>query len=147
MISNNDKFLEAISFVSNLTGTPTRKILSKKRDIDYVVPRHFLRYYLRKIFDMKLQSIGGFTNSHHATVIHSIKFVNDYSLFDKTYRSYKNSIDDLKESDVENKLISESLRLKVEVMEIIKRKNSYDFKCNQLLNLIQKENESSRTIK
>jgi len=96
---------------------------------------------------MRFRIIGELTNCHHATVIHSIKFVNDYSIFDKTVKGYKDIVDNLSDESFEDKYLRDYLKLKEEVIEILDKKNSNHFKCSQLLTLINKENESSRAIK
>ena len=92
-MQSSDAFLEAISFVSNLTGVPQIDIMKKSRERNLVVSRHFLRYYLRRNFEMTFKEVGDLTNGHHSSVIHSVRYVEDYSLFDKTYKLYKESID------------------------------------------------------
>ena len=125
---NWDNFQEAISFITNLTGVDEADMLSKSRFRDGVVAKHFLRYYLRENFNMTYEMIGELTNCHHATVIHSLKYVKDYSLYDKTYRLYKSSIDTnvLDVETTERELIT----------SILYKRKSNEFKCNAILSLI-----------
>ena len=115
-------------------------MLSKKRNSDYVIARHFLGYYLRKHTELTLKEVGSVTNSHHATVIHSVSSVNEWYLFDKTFRLYKESID--------NKCLVKPLTLRGLINQIIRSQKSSNSKCDLIMELIKKENdESSRTIK
>ena len=64
--TNRDNLVEALSFVSELTGVKEVDIISKGRFRDNVVARHFVRYYLRKNFDMTLESIGDLSKVLHS---------------------------------------------------------------------------------
>jgi len=129
--------IEALSFVSNLTGVSEANILSKKRNRDYSVARHFLRYYLRKNSKMTLKEVGSITSSHHATVIHSVQFVHDYSEYDTTFKLYKDCID--------RRVLVKPLTSRDLVSQIIRSQKSSHAKCNLIMELITKEkNESSR---
>lgn len=136
--TNRDNFVEAISFVSELTGVNEIDMMSKRRVRDHVVARHFLRYYLRKNFNMTYESIGDLTNGHHASVIHSVKYVEDYSLYDRTYKLYKESIDDRFKPD--------KITTRDRVYRILSSNKNKEFKCNAIIALIREENESERTI-
>ena len=125
---NWDNLHEAIGFITNLTGVDEADMLSKSRQRDGVVAKHFLRYYLRENFNMTYEMIGNLTNCHHATVIHSLKYVKDYSLYDKTYRLYKDSIDTN---------VLGIIRTDREIItSILYKRKSNEFKCNAILALI-----------
>lgn len=129
MITNDAKFREAINFVSELTGTPIKDMLSPRRFKDAAVGRHFFRYYLRRNYSMPYQKIADYTKSNHATVINSIKYVENYSLFDKTYKEYKDRIDD--------RYLHNCLTRRDKVMKILKAKGGFEFRCNKILELIK----------
>lgn len=136
---NSDNLVEALSFVSELTGVKEVDIMSKGRYRDNVVARHFVRYYLRKNFNMTFESIGDLTKGHHASVIHSVKYVEDYSLYDKTYRMYKESID--------NRFVAKKFTTRDRIYRILSSNKNKEFKCNAILALIQEKNESERAVK
>jgi len=136
--TSRDNFVEALSFVSELTGVKEIDIMSKTRFRDFVVARHFVRYYMRKNFGMTLESIGDLTNGHHASVIHSVKYVEDYSLYDKTYKLYKESID--------SRYMPSKLTTRDRVYRILSSGKNKEFKCNAVLALIRELNESQGTI-
>tara|TARA_B110000967_G_scaffold128632_1_gene131391 strand:+ start:7956 stop:8357 length:402 start_codon:yes stop_codon:yes gene_type:complete len=128
-MQSSDAFLEAISFVSDLTGVPQVDIMKKSRARNVVVSRHFLRYYLRRNCNMTLQKVGGLTNGHHASVIHSVKYVEDYSLFDKTYKLYKESIDAM--------VFTQKITPREKITKVLVSQRNNEFKCNAILEIVQ----------
>ena len=136
MMTKNDMFLEAISFVSELTGVPKNNIMSKRRFRDAIVSKHFLRYYLRKNFNMTQTKIGLLTNCSHSNAYHSIKYVLDYSMFDETYKMYKESID--------RKYLSSPTTKREVVLKILNSHRTNEFKCNEILKLIKQADESNK---
>ena len=83
-------------------------------------------------------AIGKLTQGHHASILHSIKYVEDYSLFDKTYNLYKESID--------SKVLVSSVTKREEIYKILSSTKNKEFKCNAILALMKKENESFNSI-
>ena len=128
-MQSSDAFLEAISFVSNLTGVPQIDIMKKSRERNLVVSRHFLRYYLRRNFEMTFKEVGDLTNGHHSSVIHSVRYVEDYSLFDKTYKLYKESID--------ARVFVQKLTPREKVTKVLVSTRNNEFKCNAILEIVQ----------
>tara|TARA_R110001606_G_scaffold280106_1_gene428623 strand:- start:271 stop:672 length:402 start_codon:yes stop_codon:yes gene_type:complete len=128
-MQSSDAFLEAISFVSNLTGVPQIDIMKKSRERNLVVSRHFLRYYLRRNFEMTFKEVGDLTNGHHSSVIHSVRYVEDYSLFDKTYKLYKESID--------ARVFVQKLTPRDKVTKVLVSTRNNEFKCNAILEIVQ----------
>tara|TARA_R110002153_G_C12899283_1_gene451968 strand:+ start:4 stop:411 length:408 start_codon:yes stop_codon:yes gene_type:complete len=128
-MQSSDSFLEAISFVSNLTGVPQMDIMKKSRERDLVVSRHFLRYYLRRNCKMTFKEVGDLTNGHHSSVIHSVRYVEDYSLFDKTYKLYKESID--------AKVFVQKLTPREKITKVLVSQRNNEFKCNAILEVVQ----------
>ena len=128
-MQSSDAFLEAISFVSNLTGVPQIDIMKKSRERDLVVSRHFLRYYLRRNFEMTFKEVGDLTNGHHSSVIHSVRYVEDYSLFDKTYKLYKESID--------ARVFVQKLTPREKITKVLVSARNNEFKCNAILEIVQ----------
>tara|TARA_B110000977_G_scaffold173020_1_gene225850 strand:+ start:2593 stop:2994 length:402 start_codon:yes stop_codon:yes gene_type:complete len=128
-MQSSDAFLEAISFVSNLTGVPQIDIMKKSRERNLVVSRHFLRYYLRRNFEMTFKEVGDLTNGHHSSVIHSVRYVEDYSLFDKTYKLYKESID--------ARVFVQKLTPREKITKVLVSARNNEFKCNAILEIVQ----------
>jgi len=128
-MQSSDAFLEAISFVSNLTGVPQIDIMKKSRERNLVVSRHFLRYYLRRNFEMTFKEVGDLTNGHHSSVIHSVRYVEDYSLFDKTYKLYKESID--------ARVFVQKLTPREKITKVLVSTRNNEFKCNAILEIVQ----------
>lgn len=52
-------------------------IKSRCRKREYVLVRQFAEYFMRKSTTMSLEAIGSHFNHDHATVLHSIRTVND----------------------------------------------------------------------
>jgi hypothetical protein len=128
-MQNSDAFLDAISFVSNITGVPQVDIMKSGRQRDSVVSRHFLRYYLRRNCKMTFKEIGDLTNGHHSSVIHSVRYVEDYSLFDKTYKLYKESID--------ARVFVHKLTPREKITKVLVSQRNNEFKCNAILEIIK----------
>tara|TARA_R110002096_G_scaffold111202_2_gene242812 strand:- start:695 stop:1096 length:402 start_codon:yes stop_codon:yes gene_type:complete len=123
--------VEALTFVSKLTGELQGNILSKGRKRDYVVARHLLRYYLRKHTKMTLAAIGKVTDSRHATVIHSVKYVYEYAEVSPSFKAYKDSID--------SKSLIEPQEVRDLVTLIIKSQKGTQEKCDLIMAIINKE--------
>tara|TARA_R110002020_G_scaffold153128_7_gene332279 strand:+ start:283 stop:708 length:426 start_codon:yes stop_codon:yes gene_type:complete len=134
VMTRQEEFDNALSFVSELMGVAEIDIVSKSRDRDIAVARHFVRYYLRSKCKMTFQMIADFTNSNHATVIHSVKYVHDCSAFDKVYRLYKESID--------SGILSNVTSLREKISSILRAKNCTEFKVNSLILLIKENIEN-----
>ncbi len=77
--------------VSEQFGVPTSDILSKKRDKNYVLPRHVFIYLAKKHTDSTQKVIGQFLGGlDHSSVIHGIRSIEDKI---KTDDSLRNTID------------------------------------------------------
>jgi len=119
----------ALDFVSELTSVSREDIMSKSRERETSVARHFLRYFLRTRFNMSYQSIAWYTNSNHATAMHSVKYVNECTVYDKVYRMYKESID--------RGVIYNGRGFRERVVKILKSKRNTEFKTNELVDLLE----------
>lgn len=145
-MERSDIEIEAIEFVSNLTGVPSTDILSVSREDDVIVSRHLFRYYLKMNSKMTLKEIGAATfslnakTSRHAIAIHSVKTVNSCATYDRTYKRYKEAID--------NKELDLAILPRVAISRILRRQMNNQMKCNALLELFKtEEDESDRTSK
>ena len=77
--------------VSEQFGVPTSDILSKKRDKNYVLPRHVFIYLAKKHTDSTQKVIGQFLGGlDHSSVIHGIRSIEDKI---KTDDNLRNTID------------------------------------------------------
>lgn len=80
-----------LQMVSEQFGVPTSDILSRKRDKNYVLPRHVFIYLAKKHTDSTQKVIGQFLGGlDHSSVIHGIRSIEDKI---KTDESLKNTID------------------------------------------------------
>lgn len=58
-------------------GVPSETALTKRRFNDTMLYKHALRFAIRTVTGMPFANIGKMLNCDHATVMHSVKFVND----------------------------------------------------------------------
>ena len=56
---------------------------SKSRKTDVVLGRQMAMYLVRKHTNMSLSRIGSFFNKDHATVLHSVKVIDNYMFYHK----------------------------------------------------------------
>lgn len=140
MITNRheNKLCEALSFVSNLTSINEKEIVSKNRNKEVVMARHLTRYYLRIHYNFSLQVIGKLTNGHHASVIHSVDYINDCAKFDRSLNSFKNKIDAIY-------LIPEQSTTRMKVLDVLNSKKNVNIMCNRILEIIKESNEQYAT--
>jgi hypothetical protein len=98
-MTDEELVMDAVHFVQTLTGlndidpfkiNPKTKKHSRSRNL--VVARHLIRYYLVKRFKLGWSYVGRITNCDHATVIWSIKYVDDLASYDKGFSMYKSAI-------------------------------------------------------
>ena len=93
--SRNDEFFKMnlrsedqraiIKAAADYWGVPYEATFSKRRFRQIQEFKHAFRFTLRCATSMSLQSIGKMLNCDHATVMHSIKYVEDSILADPTY--------------------------------------------------------------
>ena len=76
-------------------------------------------------------------NKHHATIIHSIKFINDYSSYDPYIRMLKDSID--------NKFKPDHFSFRKEIMKCIKSQTTDSSKAENILTLFHQYAKRSLT--
>ena len=77
-----------LQMVSEQFGVPTSDILSKKRDKNYVLPRHVFIYLAKKHTDSTQKVIGQFLGGlDHSSVIHGIRSIEDKIKTDETLRN------------------------------------------------------------
>jgi chromosomal replication initiation ATPase DnaA len=68
-------------------GVPIETALTKRRFTEAVNCKHAFRFAIRTVTGMKMEGIGALLNCDHASVSHSLKFVNDTKIGDKQYYS------------------------------------------------------------
>lgn len=136
ILSKKEEFSYGLEFISELVGVSSIDVLSKTRARDIMIARHFLRYYLRTRCSFTFEEIGKLTLCNHATVIHSVRYVEDVAQFDKLYALYKDSID--------RGVLKTNSDIRVGISRILKARRSNEFKCNALISLLnEKLNEQS----
>lgn len=66
-------------------GIETEAALTKKRNVDLMNYKHAIRYALRSVTNMPYKKLGKMLNCNHATVMHSMYYVEDCSLTNTAY--------------------------------------------------------------
>lgn len=117
-----------LDFISELIGVSSIDIMGKTRLRDAVIARHFLRYYLKKKCYFTYSEIGRMTGCNHATVIHSVRYIDEVTEYDKLYRLYKDSID--------RGVLKTNSDIRVGISRILGARRSNEFKCNALISLL-----------
>tara|TARA_R100001244_G_scaffold44462_1_gene40345 strand:+ start:78 stop:527 length:450 start_codon:yes stop_codon:yes gene_type:complete len=80
--------------IENTFNLVWKDIKSKSRKLEIIEARRLYCVILRDVFGLSLQKIGDLANTHHATVIHSIKMHNIYSNLYKGYDGHYKRIKD-----------------------------------------------------
>ena len=92
-------------------------VTSKSRRKKIMESRRLYCALLRNIFLLPLQTIGKLTNTHHASVLHTIKQHNDYS---EIYKGYDKDYEHIKESLIDKN----SLTYFLDELSYLERKKS-----------------------
>tara|TARA_R110000787_G_scaffold238555_1_gene344787 strand:- start:314 stop:775 length:462 start_codon:yes stop_codon:yes gene_type:complete len=128
---NNKKYVPfCIGLVSELMGVSLKE-MKVSRVRDRTLARHLLHYALRSKTTLTLEEIGKITNKNHATVIHSVRYINDASENDVYISTLKNCIDNEKASPIfasrnlftESSIVNRSVPVRVEEIIRIVLKN------------------------
>lgn len=110
------------------------EIVSRKRN--FVEARAIYYKLLRELSGMTLHAIADTVNKDHATILHSLKSVDDWMRYDtKLANKYKNilyAIDNIDDTDF-NGLRYENIMLNLKIDELTKRLSS-----NRLYDLMDK---------
>lgn len=87
---NKEKHIEGISrIVFNYFNIPLEMIKEKNRNREFIVARQFTAYFIRKeLAKITLKEIGSVFNLNHATVIHSLRNINDLVDVDSEYQKW-----------------------------------------------------------
>ena len=113
-----EKFKKIIEFETGVNV----EIVSRKRN--FVEARAIYYKLLRDISNMTLQAIGDTVNRDHATILHSLKSVDDWMKYDtKLSGKYKNilyAIDNIGDSDMNN-LRYDNMMLNLRIEELEKK--------------------------
>tara|TARA_R110000803_G_scaffold37575_2_gene80964 strand:- start:2316 stop:2726 length:411 start_codon:yes stop_codon:yes gene_type:complete len=109
-----------------------KTICSKSRRVKIIEARRLYCALLRNIFELPLQSIGKLTNTHHATIIHSVK---QYKTYAELYNGYDNDYEEIKASLIDETSMSYFL----DEMTHLERKKKILQKQIDNLILIQKQ--------
>ena len=77
------------------------------------------------------------TGCNHATVIHSVKYIEECAAYDKLYSLYKDSID--------RGVLKTNSDIRMGIKRILNANRSNEFKCNALISLLNERiSEKSR---
>ncbi len=84
----NDNYVPILcSILHSITGVSSKDILSRSRKREYVVPRYVIIHILR-MEGKTLQYIGKLINNqHHATILHSVRCVEDWLNYPDYYKA------------------------------------------------------------
>ena len=88
---------------------------------------------LRNIFMLPLETIGKLTNTHHASVLHTIKQHNDYS---EIYKGYDKNYENIKEALIDKSSLTYFMD---ELSYLERKKNKIQQQIDNLI-LIQNQN-------
>ena len=90
MYMNYNAHVENISrLVFSYFNVPLEKIKVNNRKAQVIRAKQFTAYFLkREIYKITLEEIGKVFNRDHATMIHSIRKINDLIEVDAEYRTY-----------------------------------------------------------
>ena len=108
-------------------GMEWKIICSKSRKREVMEARRLYCALLRNIFLLPLQTIGNLTNTHHASVIHTIKQHNDYS---EIYKGYDKDYEDIKETLIDRNSLAYFLD---ELSYLERKKNKIQSQIDNLI--------------
>ena len=84
--NNNPSINSIVSAVVKVTGVEFNKVQSSSRRRNFVNARHLFCYFARKRTKLSFQEIGGIINRDHATIIHSVRNVEDLLSYDREFK-------------------------------------------------------------
>ena len=126
----NERIKKEICDIYNLEW---ETVCSKSRKRKIMEARRLYCALLRNIFFLPFQAIGKLTNTHHASVIHSIK---QYDIFSEIYKGYDKNYESIKESLIDEN----SLTYFLDELSYLERKKKII--QNQIDNLILIKNQT-----
>tara|TARA_R110002020_G_scaffold434629_1_gene644753 strand:- start:170 stop:604 length:435 start_codon:yes stop_codon:yes gene_type:complete len=128
-----------ISNIERLYKIKWSAIVSKSRKVELIEARRLYCALLRNVFGLSLQVIGKMVNTHHASVIHSIKMHDNYS---EIYSGYDDNYNEIKETLVDKESLAYFLD---ELKHLEKMKNKIQIQIDSLVkkkanNILTKNN-------
>lgn len=132
-----NEFNDAVEWVADLLQIKPELLSKKSRNKTSVMARHSLAYYLRRHTDFPLEYIGTMMGKHHATIIHSIKFINDYSAYDSYIKMLKESID--------HKYKPDHFSFRKEILKVLKSPTTDASKAENIITLFHRYAKKSLT--
>jgi hypothetical protein len=128
-----------ISNIERLYKIKWSAIVSKSRKVELIEARRLYCALLRNVFGLSLQVIGKMVNTHHASVIHSIKMHDNYS---EIYSGYDDNYNEIKETLVDKESLAYFLD---ELKQLEKMKNKIQIQIDSLVkkkatNILTKNN-------
>ena len=76
-MTERQKAMAILTEVCRHYDVSVHDVMGKCRRGEYIFPRHFAMYYVRQYTSLSLSEIGRMVGKDHATVLHSIRTVND----------------------------------------------------------------------
>ena len=128
-----------IDNIERLYKTKWNTVVSKSRKVELIEARRLYCALLRNVFGLSLQVIGKMVNTHHASVIHSIKMHDNYS---EIYSGYDDNYNEIKETLVDKESLAYFLD---ELNHLEKMKNKIQGQIDSLVkkkatNILTKNN-------
>ena len=84
--NNNPSINSIVAAVVKCTGIEFNKIQSLKRQRDIIFARHLFCYFTRKRTRLSYQEIGKIINRDHATILHSVRTVENLLEYDRDFK-------------------------------------------------------------
>lgn len=102
IVNDNQKASKIIEVVMQVTGCKNPFKISKQdphkmdRRLEYVIPRHAIRYFIHKNTRLSLKAIGRITGGgDHSTVLHAVATYQDWIDTDKRIKQQAEQINKL----------------------------------------------------
>lgn len=132
MKRNEEILTKALEEVSNATGMPKSKILSKRRYRTIINARKILVYVLKDKYYLGWSEIAKLTDFHHSLIMHHYRSVVKNCLFNDELRKLKELVDGVTPS--------EELFVKKTILNVLKDKyTSVEEKLDIMINILKDE--------
>jgi len=132
------QIIEAI--ICQERGLSPQSLHCKSRDTEVREPRQIIVHFARLKTTMSLYQIGSYFNLDHATVVHSVKAVNNMIDTDRDFKKrigiYKAAIDQYTDNSLNDRMIAIAV-LKVEIDNLKRQLSEKETILNHLQNLMK----------
>ena len=127
---------KALDFTSKLMRVDPADILGISRERNIVLSRHLTRYYLYDREGITWTEISRLMNCNHASIIHSIKFIRETSVFDKYINTLKQSVD--------YNVLPDHFTMREEIRNCLELYSTPNTKTEAILEVFRKYEEANR---